>query len=64
MKDSYIFYKDKLGKEYLAVFEQVELYVLSRNVDESAIEERLGELLDIFLSTEAAGVIFGREPPA
>lgn len=55
MKDSYVFYKDNLGKEYLEVFEQVEMYVLSQNVDEAATEERLGELLDIFLSAEKTG---------
>lgn len=55
MKDSYVFYKEKLSGEYKAVFEQVELYVLSQNVDEFTCEERLGGLLDIFLSAEAAG---------
>lgn len=55
MKDSYVFYKDKLNKEYLAVFDQIEMYVLSQNVDENTSEERLGELLDIFLSAEESG---------
>lgn len=55
MKDSYIFYTDKLDKEYLNVFEQIELYVLSQNVDDDTREERLGELLDIFLSASKAG---------
>lgn len=50
MKDSYIFYTDKLDKDYLAVFEQIALYVQSQNVDDDTKEERLGELLDIFLS--------------
>lgn len=55
MQDSYIFYTDKLDKEYLNVFEQVELYVRSQNVDDGTREERLGELLDIFLSASKAG---------
>ncbi len=55
MKDSYIYYEDKLGEEYKAVFGQIEMYVMSRNVDEDAAEERLGELLDIFLIAQDAG---------
>lgn len=54
MKDSYIFYKEKLEKEYLDVFEQVEWYALAQNVDSATREERLGELLDIFLSAQEA----------
>lgn len=55
MKDSYVFYTDKLGKEYLDVFEQIEMYVQSQNVDDHTKEERMGELLDIFLSAEKMG---------
>ncbi|MCD8375838.1 MAG: DUF1048 domain-containing protein [Oscillospiraceae bacterium] len=55
MKDSYVFYKDKLGEEYRAVFDQVEMYVNTQAVDESIREERLGELLDIFCSAQEAG---------
>lgn len=55
MKDSYVFYKDKLNAEYKSVFEQVEMYVLTQNIDESTMEERLGELLDSFLSAQNAG---------
>lgn len=55
MKDSYIFYTDKLDEEYRAVFEQIELYVQSQNIDDHTKEERLGELLDIFLSAAKAG---------
>ncbi len=55
MKDSYVFYKDHLGKEYLDVFDQIEMYVLSQNIDEATTEERRGELLDIFLSAEKTG---------
>lgn len=55
MKDSYIFYTDKLNREYKAAFDEVELYVQSQNIDESTLEERLGELLDIFLSAQERG---------
>ena len=55
MKDSYMFYTDKLGGEYKAVFERIEMYVQSRNIDEDMKEERLGELLDIFLSAAETG---------
>ena len=55
MKDSYIFYKDKLSPEYLAVFDRIEMYVLTQDFDDAAREERLGELLDIFLSSDEAG---------
>ena len=55
MKDSYAFYKDKLNAEYKPAFEQVEMYVLTQNIDESTMEERMGELLDIFLSAQEAG---------
>ena len=55
MKDSYIFYENKLNDEYKPVFEQVEMFVLTQNIDESTREERLGDLLDIFLSAQDAG---------
>lgn len=55
MKDSYIFYTDKLDKEYLAVFEQIEMYVQSQNVDDNTKEDRLSELLDILLSASKTG---------
>lgn len=55
MKDSYVFYTDKLGGEYRKVFDQIELYVNTQQVDEPTKEERMNELLDIFLSAEEAG---------
>ena len=55
MKDSYVYYKDKLSREYLTAFEEIGMYVLSQNVDESTTEERMGELLDIFLSAQEKG---------
>ena len=55
MKDSYAFYKDKLSGEYKEVFYKTEMYVLSQNADNDTTEERLGELLDVFLSAEESG---------
>ncbi len=55
MKDSYVFYKDKLGGEYASAFEKIEMYVLTQNFDEAAREERLSELLDIFLAAKDEG---------
>lgn len=55
MRDSYMFYKDKLSKEYRTVFDQVEMFAMSQNVNEAMLEERLGELLDIFLAAQEAG---------
>lgn len=55
MKDSYVFYTDKLGAEYRKAFDQIELYVNTQRVDEPTKEERMNELLDIFLSAEEAG---------
>jgi DNA-binding ferritin-like protein (Dps family) len=55
MKDSYLLYKDKLQGEYKNVFEQVEMYVNSENIDELTREDRLGSLLDMLLSAQEAG---------
>ena len=55
MKDSYLFYKDKLQGEYKTVFDQVEIYVNSQNIDELTCEDRLGSLLDMLLSAQEAG---------
>lgn len=55
MKESYVFYKDRLSGSYLSVFEKIEMYVLTQGFDEAAYEERLSELLDIFLTAEADG---------
>lgn len=49
MKDSYIFYKDKLKGEYKDAFEQIELYVNSQSVDTIVREDRLSSLIDSFL---------------
>ncbi len=55
MKESYVFYKDRLSGSYLSVFEQIEMYVLTQSFDEAAREERLSELLDIFLTAKEDG---------
>lgn len=55
MRDSYVFYKDKLETEYRNVFGQIEMYVMSRYADEEILEERMGELLDNFLNAQQAG---------
>lgn len=55
MKDSYVFYTDKLRGAYKDVFEQVETYVNSLAVNEDAREERLGDFLDLLLSAQEEG---------
>lgn len=55
MRDSYMFYTDQLNAEYRGVFDQVEMYVSTENIDEITREEQLSELLDIFLSAQEAG---------
>lgn len=55
MKDSYVFYTDKLSADYRKAFDQVELYVQTQQIDELTREERMNELLDIFISAEEAG---------
>lgn len=55
MKDSYVFYKDRLGGEYKTAFDQIEMYVTSQNVEDDTLEERMGELLDIFLISQEEG---------
>lgn len=55
MKDSYLFYKDKLQGEYKTAFDQVEIYVNAQSIDELTCEDRLGSLLDMLLSAQEAG---------
>ena len=49
MRDSYILYMDKLQGEYKEIFQQIDLYFSTQNVDEDTHEEYMGDLLDIFL---------------
>lgn len=55
MKESYTDYKDKLSGEYKNAFERIEAYVFTCIVDESTREERLNELLDMFLTAQNEG---------
>ena len=55
MKESYIEYKYKLSEEYKNVFERIEAYVYSCKVDENTREERMNELLDMFLTAQNEG---------
>lgn len=52
MRDSYILYTDKLKGEYLEVFDKIQLYVNSFDIDEDTREDQLGNLLDTFLSAQ------------
>lgn len=52
MRDSYILYKENLHGEYKETFDKIELYILAQNIDVDSREERLGELLDIFISAQ------------
>lgn len=55
MKETYMLYTDKLTEEYRAVFDRVEIYISTQSIDGVSVEERLNELLDIFLSAQSAG---------
>ena len=55
IRESYTQYKVNLNDIYRPVFEQVETYVFAQNIDVKTREERMGELLDIFLNAQAEG---------
>lgn len=55
MRDSYVFYADRLTGEYKDAFAGVETYALSISIDEETQNEKLDELLDMFLSAQEAG---------
>lgn len=55
MKDSYYYYTDKLAGEYKAVFDQIDLYIGTEAPDDQAREERMGQLLDMFLTAQQTG---------
>ena len=55
MRDSYALYVDQLQGEYKDVFQQVETYVSTQNVDEDTVEAHMGELLDLFLNAQQEG---------
>lgn len=49
MRDSYMFYTDKLEGEYKDAFRQIDSYVNAERIDEDTQEEYMGQLLDVFL---------------
>lgn len=55
MTESYTDYKDKLSEEYKTAFERIEAYVFTCNIDDNTCEERLNELLDMFLTAQNDG---------
>lgn len=55
LNGSYYQYRVNLNDIYRPVFEQVETYVFAQNIDVNTREDRMGELLDIFLNAQANG---------
>ncbi len=55
MRDSYVFYKDRLNDRFLSVFEKIELFILSCDMDKVTVESKLSELLDTFISAQEDG---------
>ena len=55
MRDSYVLYKDRLNDSFLPVFERVELFVLSCDMDKVTVESKLSELVDTFISEQEDG---------
>lgn len=55
MGESYTDYKYKLNEDFKSAFERIEAYVITCNVDEITREERLNELLDMFLTAQNEG---------
>ena len=52
MKDSYSFYMDRLTGEYKSVFADIETYGWTVGIDDILFEEKMSELLDVFLSAQ------------
>lgn len=55
MRDSYIFYTDKLQGEYRETFDRVNMYVGTQGIDDDTREEHMGQLLDMMLSAQESG---------
>jgi len=55
MKDSYSWHKDKLKGEYLQTFDKIELYGQVDKISPEIYEERMMDLLDMFLSAQENG---------
>lgn len=52
MKDSYSNYMDKLTGEYKSVFLDIETFGWTVNIDSIFFEEKMNELLDVFISAQ------------
>lgn len=55
MKDNYNFYTDKLEGEYRTVFKDIETFGLAKDIDSITFNEKMSELLDIFISAQEDG---------
>ena len=55
MIDSYVLYADKLKGEYAETFKEIEFYCNTAGLDDDSREERLSELLDMFLNAQESG---------
>lgn len=55
MNENYVQYKGKLNEIYRPVFERVETYVATQNIDMRTRQERMSDLLDIFLNAQSEG---------
>ncbi len=60
MRDTYVWHKDKLKGEYLEVFDKIELYGGMTNMDRFTYEERMMDLVDMFVSAQKHGKMVGK----
>lgn len=65
MKNSYSYYTDKLEGEYKSVFSDIETYGWTVDMDNILYEEKMSELLDIFINAQeenkAIDLIVGKD---
>ena len=52
MKDSYCYYTDKLEGKYKSTFCDIETYGWTVDMDSILYEEKMSELLDVFISAQ------------
>lgn len=55
MRDYYTFYVDKLTGEYRETFRGIEAYAVGISADDDTMEEKMNELLDLFLNAQEEG---------
>lgn len=55
MRDSYVFYVDKLEGEYRETFQGIEAYIIGISGDDDTKEEKMSTLLDLFLNAQEDG---------